>query len=234
MKHPLAFLAFCLIAAPASAQSVYVAVSGGSNTLLASHVEIADQSTDDSRGTAPFIGARVGIALGARWGVELDATQDFGVRTSQREDIGIDFAFGGLRPIPSIAIDTDTEATTFNPSVWIAQAVGNRVDLVFLAGVAFSRTEIEQELRFDAPGFTVSGLFNQPSAPFGIVPTRSVSALTPFPRSTETVIYDIGPLAGVDARIAFGTHIRVTPGLRLSGVGSGWSVRPAIAIGWMF
>jgi hypothetical protein len=52
-------------------------------------------------------------------------------------------------------------------------------------------------------------------------------------RST-TISYGTRPLAGVEARIGFTSHVRLIPGVRLQGITEGWLLRPYVGLGWFF
>ena len=94
--------------------------------------------------------------------------------------------------------------------------VGGTVDLVYLGGVAFSRERTEISQNFP----TILGL---------IAPLPPPSAF----RST-TISYGTRPLAGVEARIRFTSHVRLIPGVRLQGITEGWLLRPYVGLGWFF
>ncbi len=110
--------------------------------------------------------------------------------------------------------------TAVNALAWMSYPIGGRVDLVLVAGAAFNRTEVEQRLRFE------------PVVPPGF-PPRPV--LIDFePQATRFIRYGVGPLVGVETRIAFGSHLRVVPGFRMSSIGVGWSLRPTVGAAWAF
>jgi hypothetical protein len=224
-------LALTLAASAVSAQSVYVAVSAGSDTILASRIEVQDQITEDAGGTAPFVGARVGMALGSRWGTEVEVAYRFREESTREQRLGSDIVVlpGLVIPAPVATIETSTAITSFSPSVWVAQAVANRLDLVFHAGVAFNRTQSTRDVRFDARRVQATLVPLPPN--IGVI--TPIRTLTPAVPSTKLTVYDVEPLVGIDARIGVGSRLRVTPGLRMSGIG-GWSVRPSVAVGWMF
>ncbi len=88
------------------------------------------------------------------------------------------------------------------------------IDLVLLTGASFDRTVSDAQDEIRAP--------------------NSILALITVPASTHVVNHSVGFVAGVETRLAFGTHVRVMPGVRLQGASGGWVVRPAVAAGWSF
>ena len=103
--------------------------------------------------------------------------------------------------------------TSMNAVAWARQPVGDAVDLVYLAGIAFTRerSDVTQNIS---------------PVPRAIVPPTSI-------RSTFTE-YATRPLVGMEARIGLTPRLRLIPGLRVQGLGDGWLVRPNVAIGWFF
>ena len=51
---------------------------------------------------------------------------------------------------------------------------------------------------------------------------------------TTTISYGTRPLAGVEARIRFTSHVSLIPGVRLQGIADGWLLRPYVGLGWFF
>ena len=105
--------------------------------------------------------------------------------------------------------------TTLDTLAWVAQPVGSRVDLVYLGGIAFNR--IVEDISFQF--------------------TRRIVGIV-VPNSTRTITYDVGPVAGIEARIALTDHVRLVPGVRLQSLGGnaaqGWLVRPSAGLSWQF
>jgi hypothetical protein len=110
-------------------------------------------------------------------------------------------------------------AITVSTLAFARQAVGERVDLVYLGGLGFSRVVHEIE--------------------FGI-PRSFLAADRPFVPSykTRTTQYGVGPVVGVEARIGMTEHARLVAGVRLHALGQslvdGWLVRPAVGLAWAF
>jgi hypothetical protein len=224
MPRALAVVVLCLSPPAAIAQPVYVAVAAGAESVAASRLELLGTITRDSGGTAPFVGARVGIALGTRWGVDLEGTYRFEVSQHREEPDRASQFLDGLPVISFLAIaDTESQVTTINPQVWFAQEMTSRVSVVLLAGATFNRTATDERVRY-----TLERSPLPPGFP-GIVPGLRRPDLT-----THSVVYDVGPLVGLDVRLAFGDHLAVVPGVRLSGLQGGWSIRPGAALAWTF
>jgi hypothetical protein len=227
----LLLMAFSL---PASAQGVYVAAVAGADTRLTNEFRIAgQQAPHEDGGTAPFAGARIGVALGSRWGAELEAVYRFTSSTTSEDVVSADrFVVGRFLPSIRLRAESEMRVAAFTPSLWLSHPLNNRVDLVVAGGAIFSRTVTELEYDYTLTPIPGGG-------PFGFGPVIGVGEIPSVAglladTSTKAVTYDVGPLAGVDASIAFGDHFRIAPGFRLSGVGPGWSLRPSVALAWWF
>lgn len=230
------FFALCMAATPSFAQ-VYIGGAAGIDTTLVNKVEVDGQPQSDSGGTAPALAVRAGIGLGERWGAEIEVAHVLTIEqrdTAARDSLSPSFVsvIGPVEPFvwrSTLHIDSEQQVTAVNALGWVSHPIGGRVDLVFVAGAAFNRTEIERRYRFEPvvpPGF--------PGFP-GIpgLPPRPV--LIDFePQVTRLISYGVRPLVGIEARIAFGNHLRVVPGFRMSSVGVGWSLRPIVGVAWMF
>jgi hypothetical protein len=60
------------------------------------------------------------------------------------------------------------------------------------------------------------------------------ASLSILPRDVTTVQYDRGVVAGVDARIAVGEHLRLVPSFRMQAMSGAWALRPSVGVGWTF
>ena len=223
----------------AFAQGPYVNASAGVSVSRFSNVQ-APGITGPSRGGEPASWAlRVGAPLGARWGVELEF-----VRTLRStHDDAIDFLRGlpasvngsvftslgsvttwssgstssGLFPLVpfDLRVRVHEQQSAIVPTVWFQSDVSQRVAIVFLGGVTFNRSVTDTE-------FSVAG------ADPGLL------ARITFPAPTSSTEYGTGAVAGVEARIGLGDNVQLIPGVRLQGLSGGWSVRPAVGLGWQF
>jgi hypothetical protein len=223
------FKALCLsvlvsVAAPAAAQSTYIAAGVGADIFRPGGVE--GIGVDAPRGgEAVAWSLRLGTAVTDRWGVEVGFTRPAEIEGEIRQVYPLLAAAGlsGLAQVPGAALSfsptvrTSRRNTTLDAIAWVAQRVGSRVDLIYLGGVAFNRTIEEVDFSLAPRG--------------GILPIIA-------PTSTRTTTYGAGPVAGLEARLTLTTRAFLIPGIRLHGTssqaGGGWLVRPSVALGWRF
>lgn len=220
MRSAALFTIVILIAAPAFAQSPYVGAAVGLDVSRFDRVEAEGFNDVAADGEAIAFSLRLGTSVGQRWGVELGFTRPSEV---ERES-----SFGFPRPLTAVSAPVpiplptfearttiERRNTTLDTVLWVSQRAGNRVDLVYLGGIAFSR--IVEDLGFQF--------------------TRRVAGIV-VPNSTRTITYGVGPVAGVEARIALTDHLRLVPGVRLHGIGGsaseGWLLRTSAGLAWQF
>jgi hypothetical protein len=224
-----------LFASSVRAQSAYVAGTIGADVSRVSHTDSNFFLSPD--GTETLSGSvRVGSAIGPSWGVELDfvhsarshdqvtpSVQPLATTTSITGGAPITLqgftftsASANVIPIRFVQSDVRQSHSDLDALIWVRQGVGGSVDLVYLGGVAFSRQRTEITQNFP----TILGL---------LAPLPPNSAF----RST-TISYGTRPLAGVEARIGFTSHVRLIPGVRLQGITEGWLLRPYVGLGWFF
>lgn len=227
-----------LLAAPAFAQSAYVAGAVGADVFRPGRVEARGGDDLTAGGEAVAFSLRVGTAITDRWGVELGLTRPAEIEhevqrgfpvpllAGQRTPIVFSFvsfvsASGGIAiPVFESTLHFERRNTTLDAVAWVAQTVSDRVDLVYLGGVAFNR--VVEDLAF------------------GSAPARNVIGGIPtiLPTSTRTITYGVGPVVGIDARLDLTDHVMLVPGIRLQGIGrnaaSGWLLRPSVGLGWRF
>ena len=221
----LAFVAIVFVAGAgvAFAQGPYVGASIFADIVRTNHTE----SGFDSVGGGEAVGfaLKVGAPIGANWGVELEFARPSAIRTA--EDLVFPAlpavlspeqlaALAGVAPsifpppffpVP-IAFETRDRHTSLSAVLWATQRLSDRVSLVYLGGVAFNRFEREY-------GYA-----------FAVAPTL-------FSRS-RTTLYGTKPVVGFESWIGLTDRLTLMPGVRLQGVHDGWSVRPAVGIGWSF
>jgi hypothetical protein len=178
---------------------------------------------------------RVGTTIGPSWGVELEfvhsgrsheqvtplvsplATSTItGTPAITLQGFTFTSASANVIPVRFVQSDVRQSHSDLDALIWARQGVGGSIDLVYLGGVAFSRQRTEITQNFP----TILGLF---------APLPPASAF----RST-TISYGTRPLAGVEARIGFTSHVRLIPGVRLQGIADGWLLRPYVGLGWFF
>ena len=224
------FRALCLaavvsIAAPASAQSTYVAAGVGADIFLPGGVE-ASGVEQPNGGEAVAWSLRLGTSVTDRWGVEIEFTRPNEIEREIRRGYPVPLLTPQIVPgavppsaIPQIIFDSTIRLSRRNSTLdaiaWVAQPVGSRVDLIYLGGVAFARTVEEMDFSF--------------SRRIAVLPIIA-------PTSTRTTTYGAGPVAGLEARLALTDQALLIPGVRLHAMGSqtggGWLVRPSVALGW--
>src|SRR5262245_59037543 len=198
-----------LAAAPVMAQSPYVAGSIGADISRFSHSEsdLVPLPTDDSEVVSGSL--RVGTAIGSNWGVDLEFER--GGRSRSSGPAFIPLLQTGLPPsailgtiataISAIPIPIDSRSETrprrSNPqaTAWARQEVSNSVDLVYLAGIAFSRE------RSDTTDTVIPG-----------------PRLPPQTFRNTLIRYGTHPVVGVEARIGLTSKLRLIPGFRLQGL----------------
>ena len=232
MKRVLCALVVVLLAAPAWAQSPYVAGAIGAEIVRSTSVESSGSTFDNGNGESWSGAIRVGTLVAPRVGVELEFLRADVIESDSNGPViaaGIPRAVVGslvadglvadAAIFPIISQQTRMRASTVSTLAFVRQAVGERVDLVYLGGLGFSRVVREIE--------------------FGI-PRRLLAAGRPIVPSyrTRTTQYGVGPIVGVEARIGMTEHARLVAGVRLHALGqslvNGWIVRPNVGLAWMF
>ena len=217
------FLILSLIAAPAFAQAPYVGAAVGMDVSRFNSVEAAGFNDVTAGGETTAFSLRLGTAVGQQWGVELGFTRPSKLERQSNRGFPIPLLANASAPvgigvaIPVFEATTSVERrnTTLETVAWVAQPVGSRVDLVYLGGIAFNR--IVEDISFQF--------------------TRRIVGIV-VPNSTRTITYDVGPVAGIEARIALTDHVRLVPGVRLQSLGGnaaqGWLLRPSAGLAWQF
>jgi hypothetical protein len=225
-----------LFASSVRAQSAYVAGTIGADVSRVSHTD-ANFISSSPDGSETLSGSvRVGTAIAPSWGVELEfvhsgrshdqvTPQVFPLATNTVitgapvvTAQGFTFTSTSANAIPIRFVQSDIRQShsDLDALLWVRQGVGGSVDLVYLGGVVFSRQRTEITQNFP----TILGL---------LAPLPPNSAF----RST-TISYGTRPLAGIEARIRFTSHVRLIPGVRLQGITEGWLLRPYVGLGWFF
>ena len=231
MARFLVTLLLVSFAAPSSAQSIYVGGTIGADVSRVSHTDSIYTSATPN-GNETFSGSlRVGSAVGQNWGVELEFVQSARSHNTVAPSVlplatgtalglatgSFSFSSALTNAIPIRFPDTDIRQShsDLDALIWGRQGAGGNVDLVYLGGVAFSRERVEVTQNF---------------------PT-AIALLAPVPngvfRST-TITYGTRAVAGIEARIAFTSHVRLMPGVRVQGIADGWLLRPYVGLGWFF
>jgi hypothetical protein len=210
-----------------SAQTTFVAGSLTGEVARFGSVETTPQP-DFPRLEPAFDGEAVGFglslerSLGDRWGVALEFARP---GTIEREDsYELPFTIAIFPPVPPVEIHRRFEQrrASVNTLAWLAQSLGDRVELAFLAGASFARTTWVQH--YDV---TVAALV--------LVPPGFIDAARP---TTKTIEFSVAPVVGLDARLKVSDHLAVVPGVRFQAAAiagrSGWLLRPSVGMRWGF
>jgi outer membrane protein with beta-barrel domain len=221
------------VAAPAAAQSTSLGVSGVWDVARFSKVEVNDNAllssvAESLDGDAFGFSVNVRRAIGENWGVavEFSRSGDMESTTSRRlggipvtpAGVGVGTALppNVIRPDFEFEVSTEQQHQSIGALAWVRHGVGDRVDLSYLGGVAFVRSELERDLGIDPRVLGIS---------------ISTSELT-------TIEQSVAPLVGVDADFELTDHTAFTAGLRLQGVSvggrNGWLIRPGVGVRWTF
>ena len=209
------------------AQPAYVGASLMGDIVRTTHTESGGFDGSSGGGEAVGFALRVGTGLGSNWGVELEYARPsvvkkggelvyplFASPLTPEQQAAIlaslpnaPAIFPPIFPIPR-ATETRDRHSSVSAVLWANQRVTERVALVYLGGVAFNRFDREYGYSFD------------------FAPTLfSVS---------QTVTYSARPVVGLESWIGLTEHVTLMPGLRLLGIQDGWSIRPAVGLGWSF
>jgi hypothetical protein len=235
----LTFLALATfaIAVPAMAQGTYVSASLTGEVLRLDRIETAAGRDQSNSGEALGFALRIGTELGTKWGVELEFLRPAEIETEFSPGIvPLAFESGALTftdlspaggttslvfPSYTYRFQTRQRNTTLSTALWAKQQISSSVSLVYLGGVGFHHRTEEATISFNpSPLPLLPGI---PSIPIVLPP--SVSTAT---------TYDVGPFAGIEARIGLTTHVQLVPGVRLHGIAGGWLLRPSVGLGWSF
>jgi hypothetical protein len=233
MVHIVIALLLLLAAAPARAQSVYVAGSIGADVSRVNHTNSNVYASSSSSGDETISGSlRVGTAVGQNWGVELEfvhsgrshietvpgvlpvlASYAVALAPTAAMPASIS-ASSSIAPIAYYQTDVRRTHSDLDGVIWARQRVGGSVDLVYIGGIVFSRERVEVTQNF---------------------PTIRLFAPVPNGMFRSTVIsYGTRPLAGIEARVRFTSHVSLLPGVRMQGIADGWLIRPYVGLGWFF
>lgn len=241
MRLATVLLVYCVSATPASAQT-YIAGLLGADVIRSTQIESGPLAIPNGDGQTLSSALRVGTALGERWGVELEFALggEIEQETTFRPPInllsgttGSPFNFPvALVPEPLIfppitleySYELEQEHVTISPAAWVRQSLSGSIDLVYLGGLTFSRTESEQSVSMRRLAVSVPGI--------------TVPLIAPNPQATKSTAYGIGPMAGIDARWSLADHVMLVTGVRMQGMktgsGDAWLIRASAGLGWMF
>jgi hypothetical protein len=166
---------------------------------------------------------RAGLALGERWGVEAEVAIPATLEEDVRYDILLPYltslgngssVFTSERSLP-LSQRIERQAITTSALLWFRKPMGDRVSLVLLGGVGFTRLS-------EGRGIVLPFVTSLPTL---VAPNRIIS-------------YDAGPVVGVDVPVRLSDRFDVVGGVRLHAFdtdgSSGWLVRPSAGARWRF
>jgi hypothetical protein len=231
----LAFVLLAALAPAAAAQGPYVSASLTGDIVRLNRIETRG-SGESGDGEALGFALRLGTEIGSRWGVEAEVARPSAIESSFAPGVfpltlagstSVSVPPSGvvspgiveLIPYPypyTYRVETRQRNTMLSVAAWARQELSPRISLAYLGGIGFHRTTQDAEISFE-PGIQLGR------------PT-----IFPAPSLTESVVYTVGPFAGVEARIGLADHVQLIPGVRLHGISGGWLVRSSIGLGWVF
>jgi hypothetical protein len=232
VKRLLWVLVSGLLAAPAWAQSPYVAGAIGAEIVRSTSVTSSGSTFSTGNGESWSGAMRLGTLVASRVGVELEWLWPGLIESNGQGPIYIagglpSAAVGslfqaGLIPdaaiFPIVSQQTRMRTTTLSTLAFVRQPVGEHVDLVYLGGLGFSR--VVHEISYGIPA----------------LPAADRLVIQPY--RTRTTQYGVGPVVGAEARIGMTGHLHLVAGVRLHALGQslvdGWLVRPSVGLAWMF
>jgi hypothetical protein len=217
---------------PASAQGTYVGAALTGDITRSTSSSSEGQPDFDRNGQALGFALRLGTSIGSFWGVEAEFSRPGEIEQDNRYDVfpvdvlsrlypngggGYDVSvIGSILPF-GYNLETTERNSTFSTNLWARQEIGGRAAIVYLGGLAFTRSEYESRMDFRLPTVVLPG----------------ITSLLP-PRSTRTVVYGVRPNVGIEGRVRMTDHAELGPGLRLLGLQDGWLIRPSVGINWTF
>ena len=235
MRLVLGVLLLTALASTASAQSTYIGAS-----FIGDVVRTSGSSFGGGAGNGETFGGalRVGTPLGQQWGVELEFA-----RTGEIEMMpagvfpagGIEWSSGASGSFsftdvtasalifPAPRFESERRLATISTLLWWNHELSDRVSLVYLGGVAFTRTT--WDVRISYPDFPV------PPLP---LPLGRPTIFPPPDLNQETTSYGADVAVGFEGRIGMTDHLRLVPGIRLQTVSEGWAIRPGVGLQWAF
>ena len=222
-------------AAPVSAQSGgYVSASLVGDVARFDQYDCIGQS-DSGNGEALGFALRVGSALRARWGVELEfvrpgeitseMTPEFlplsgltvsGVYEVIPSSVGVPPLPPDSLALPVLLVQLSHQAAEHTLPPRCGSASGCRRNSRCLVSGRHRLRPHHARNRGHLPADAIAHRAD----------SRSVSS--------ESTTYDVSPVVGIEGSIVLTEHVQLIPGVRLHGIDGGWLLRPAIGLGWVF
>ena len=235
MRLPFGVVLLIAAASTASAQSTYVGAS-----FIGDVVRTSGSNFGGGTGNGETFGGalRVGTPLGQQWGVELEFARTgeiemmpggvfpaTGIQWSDAAPGSVPFTSVTASSVifPTPRFESERRLTTVSTLLWWNQELSDRVSLVYLGGVAFTRTN--WKVRISYPNFPV------PALP---LPGGRPTILPPPDLNQESTSYGADVVVGFEGRIKMTDHLRLVPGIRLHTISDGWAIRPGVGLQWAF
>jgi hypothetical protein len=214
-------LTACFLSSTALAQSAYVVGSIGADISRGRRAANEGFSPPGGGGEALSGALRLGVVPQDRWGIELEIAKSAEMTersSTQRSPTIPDFIFfEGFGRV--LDFEHRERAMTISTMGSARQRISASVELVYLGGVVFYRISEETRTAQVLRGLRI---------------LRPVELGLDLSFDSQTVSYGAGPVAGFEAHIGLGEHMRIVPGIRLHGIRSSWLVRPSVGLGWGF
>jgi opacity protein-like surface antigen len=221
MRWCVLVFAIVAMAPPAAAQSTYV---GGSLVVDIARFSRIDYDDDFARiladepsldGEALGFNVKVGRTIGERWGVEFEFARSGELESRNRVVTPLVRERLDL-VIPPLEFEYSIERShlTLGALAFIRQDLGDRLELSYLAGIAFNRVETDRDIEV--------------SLPIQIFPVVDPDF--------AAIEYGVGPSVGLEAAFTFGSAA-LTGGVRLQTAGESrgsWLIRPNVGLRWTF
>lgn len=221
----------------ASAQGGYVSAAVMADIVRSTHSDYGGVS-DEGGGEVLGFALRAGTPLGAIWGVEIEFARPGEIERELATGVPIPLDIPVTVPgVPSIVrnpegarlaemlirggyplrMRTAERHSTLSAALWVQQQFTGRFSMVYLGGVAFSRSVFESEVTY---------------SPLILVPESSSLVLPPT--LSETTVYGIRPVVGVESRLQMTARAQLVPGLRMQAANGQWFIRPSLGLSWNF
>jgi hypothetical protein len=210
------------VASAQTAEGPYVGVSLVGDLLRRGFYEGGGIGRQDASDEALGFSLRLGVPLGAQWGVETEFVRPAAVERGFPDGPLPLFLQSALPVGPfRYQVETSERTTSFVATAWARHAMSVRTSLVFHGGLAVHRYWQLTDASFS--------IFE--SGP--IRPGISIFPV-PTPTRTEAVSYSMRPVVGVEARIGMTEHVALVPSFRVHGIEGGVLMRPSVGLIWAF
>jgi hypothetical protein len=233
MRPLFGMILLLAVASTASAQSTYVGAS-----FIGDVVRTSGSNFGGGAGNGETFGGalRVGTPLGQHWGVELEFARTgeiemmpggvfpaTGIQWSDAAPGSVPFTSVTASSVifPTPQFESKRRLATVSTLLWWNHELSDRVSLVYLGGVAFTRTN--WKVRISYRDFPILPL-----------PLGRPTIFPPPDLNQETTSYGADVAVGFEGRIDMTDHVRLVPGIRLQTISEGWAIRPGAGLQWAF